>query len=238
MSLYQNRADERFEAAGRQILREHGVTLTFGEDFQEFKEIVTRARPDHRVGDPFDPDVSDLHKDNALWVVGRDSDGVVMHTYAIRLLPMGDMTLAEYFRAHYREFFPERETVDFSRARYKPGPGAKRIQGRVGYCGEFWVGGKPGQFRGTGITGILGPLAFLAAMRRITPNYLIGFMPRPVIYKGFGMRSGWMHAEPYAMRWYTKNSQHMLDGTMVYMSAEDIGFLVDLPITPTMSMAA
>jgi hypothetical protein len=238
MAIHGFDAEDRFDASSQGILDRFGIHLSYGHDFDEYRNLVAKARPDHQVGDPFNPELHRLGKDNAVWVVGWDYEGRIMHTQALRLLPTGNKPLATYFRRRFRDFSPTGLDIDFQRSRYWPGPGAKRILGRVVYSGETWVGGQPGQFRGTGLSSILGRHALLVAMRQLDADYVVGFMTKPVAYKGFCLRMGFMHAEPMALRWYVKGQPDALEGVMVYASEEDMRFVLDLPSIEMEPLAA
>lgn len=238
MAILDLSAEDKFKAAGADILDRFGITLSAGTDFDEYCEYAAQARPDHRVGDPFDHRVHDMADGKACWIVGRDSSGDIIHLQALRLLPTRTMSVGDYFRKNYREFSPSELDIDFERSRYRAGPGAKRMLGRVIYSGETWIGGTPGQFRGTGISNILGRFALMTAIQELSADYVVGFMARPVAYKGFCLRMGFMHAEPMALRWVARDMPQALEGVMVYMSAEDIRFMLDLPSSEIASMAA
>lgn len=238
MAIHGLNAEDRFEAVSLDILDRYGIKLQLGYDFDEYITYVAEARPDHPVGDPFDAKRHGMSRENSCWIVGRDDKGRIMHTQALRMLPTATGTLAEYFRHNFTDFPPSELDIDYERSRYKPGPGARKIRGRVVYSGETWVGGEPGQFRGTGLSNILGRYAMLTAMREFSADYVIGFMARPVAYKGFCLRMGFMHAEPLALRWFTKGNDDALEAVMVYMSEEDMRFIMDLPGVDLEALAA
>lgn len=238
MSIQGLSAEERFEATSQDILERFGVHLTLGSDFDEYRGLLAEGRPEHILGAPFDPELHDLHDGNAIWVIGRDDDGVIMHTQALRMLDLSGQSLGGYLRKSFREFPPSGLDLDMDRSRYKAGPGAKRIMGRVVYHGEVWMGGTPGQFRGSGVSSILGRFAFLTAIRKWAPDYVFGFMPKPVAFKGFVERQGYMHAEPFALRWYLKGKPDPLEGFLAYMSLEDLYFILDMPESEIEALAA
>ena len=238
MAIHGLQAEDRFKAACADILDRFGVTLTVGTDFDQYREYVAKARPDHRIGDPVDSTKHDMRPGKACWVVGHDSEGRIMHLQVLRLLPTKRLTVGEYFRQRFHEFSPSELDIDFVRSRYRAGPGAKRMTGNVVYSGETWVGGQPGQYRGTGISSVLGRFALLTALKEFSADYVVGFMTRPVAYKGFCLRMGFMHAEPMALRWYVKGKPDAMEGVMVYMSDEDIRFILDLPTSEIEAMAA
>lgn len=238
MTIHGLNAEDRFEATSRNMLSRLGVHLTTGSDFEEYRELLAEGRPDHILGAPFDPKVVKLNKRNATWVIGRDDQGRIMHAQAFRLLDLEGGSLAAYLRRSFRDFPPSGLDIDMERSRYKPGPGAKRIAGRVVYHGEVWMGGEPGQFRGSGLSSILGRYAFLTALRKWAPDYMFGFMPKPVAHKGFVERQGYMHTEPFALRWYLKGRPDPLEGFLAYMGLDDLQYILDMPEADIEALAA
>lgn len=231
-------ASERFAATSFDVLNRFGVNLTMGHDFEVYRALLAEGRPDHILGAPFDPKLHDLNEQNAIWVVGHDIDGNIMHTQALRVLDLQGGSLGNYLRHKFREFPPSGLDLDLERSRFRAGPGAKAIRGRVCYHGEVWMGGAPGQFRGTGVSGLLGRFAFLTALETFAPDYVFGFMPKPVAHKGFVERQGYMHAEPFALRWFIKDNPNPLEGYLAYMSREDMHFVLDMPESELTALAA
>lgn len=238
MTIHTVNDDSFVLAASLDVLNHHGISLTTGSDFEEYRALLGLGRPDHELGAPFDPAFHDLNSENAIWVIGRDETGQIMHAQALRMLDLGYKSLSEYMRQGFREFPPSGLDIDYERSRYRAGPGASRISGRVCYHGEVWMGGEPGKYRGSGLSCVLGRYAFLTAMQLWSPDYVIGFMPRPVAFKGFAERQGYMHAEPGCLRWFVKGSDKPLEGFMVYMSNEDIRFVLDMPLAELVAQAA
>lgn len=238
MTIQGLNAEDRFTATSQDILDRFGIKLTLGHDFDEYRVLMQEGRDGHILGAPFDPALHTLNEQTGIWVIGRDSNGVIMHTQALRLLNLEGRSLGSYLLRRFRDFPPSGLDIDMARSRYKAGPGAKRITGQVVYHGEVWMGGTPGQFRGTGISSILGRFAFLTALRKWSPDYVFGFMPKTVAHKGFVTRQGYMHAEPFALRWYIKGNPDPLDGYLAYMSREDMQFVLDMPENELAAMAA
>lgn len=238
MTIYQGTDDSFVLAASLDLLKRHRVTLQTGSDFEEYRELLAEGRPDHQLGAPFDPRFHVLDESNGIWIVGRDETGRIMHAQALRMLDIGYAPLSEYMRHRFRDFPPSGLDIDFERSRYRAGPGALRINGRVCYHGEVWMGGEPGRYRGSGLSCVLGRYAFLTAMRLWSPDHVIGFMPRQVAFKGFAERQGYMHAEPGCLRWFMRGSDTPLEGFMVYMSNEDIRFVLDMPLAELVAQAA
>lgn len=229
LALIDVKSVDRFGATSSIALEQVGLCLTVGYDFEEFRAISAQARPDHEIGAPFCADTQNLGKGNAIWIVGRDETGETVHLQALRVLPTNATSLAEYFRHNFKLYAPGDVDIDFERSRYRPGPGAKRIFGTVVYSGEMWIGGEKGRFRGTHVSSLLARIMFMTALREFGADYVVGFMARPVAHKGFPMRMGYMHAEPQAVRLQVRGELNPMEGLMVYMSSEDIEFLLGLP---------
>jgi len=230
MSFHSAQDETQFLATSLDALARLDVTLKLGTDFDEYKSILADGRPDHQIGAPFDPKVHALDKSNSVWVIGRDKSGRLMHTQALRLVDVGPGTLAQYLGRGFKLFPPSGLPIDFRKSRFRAGPGAQRITGRVCYHGEVWIGGEPGQYRGTGLSSILGRFAFLTALQTFAPDHVFGFIPQPVAHKGFVERQGYMHTDPSSLRWFVNGKEKPLEGLMVYMSAEDMRFVLDIPI--------
>ncbi|WP_227270919.1 hypothetical protein [Roseobacter weihaiensis] len=238
MTIHTFSDDSFFTAASLDILSRYEVDLTIGDDFEEYRELLAEGRPDHILGAPFDPTLHDLNEKNAFWIVGRSADGTMMHAQAMRLLDTGTSSVGEFFRYNFRKFPPPGVDIDYQRSRYRAGPGAQRMTGRVCYHGEVWMGGEPGQYRGSGLSSLLGRFAFLTALQRLSPDYIMGFILKPVAFKGFVERQGYMHAEPGALRWYKQGAADPMETFMVYMSNEDARFVLDMPLQELVSLAA
>ncbi|MEM1352265.1 MAG: hypothetical protein AAGF27_07960 [Pseudomonadota bacterium] len=238
MTMHSFSDDNFFRAASIDILSRYKVKLTVGSDFEEYRELLAEGRPDHKLGAPFDPVLHKLDDSNAFWIVGRSANGKMMHAQAMRLLDNGPSSVGEYFRFNFRSFPPSGVDIDFRRSRYRAGPGAQRMKGRVCYHGEVWMGGERGEYRGSGLSCVLGRFAFMTALQRLNPDHIVGFMLRPVAFKGFAERQGYMHAEPGALRWYLQEARTPLETFMVYMSADDIRFVLDMPLQELVAMAA
>lgn len=219
-----------FAAAGGDVLRELGIELSIGTDFYEYRRLLAEGRPNQPLGAPFDPDIHNLNTGNAFWMLGRNAQGELMHSQASRFIDLKTQKLSGYLLKHFREFPPTLPDIDLPRSRYRAGPGANRMSGRVIYHGEAWMGGEAGQYRGSGLSTLLARYNLLITMQRWNPDHVFGFLANPVAFKGFGERMGYMHTEPGAVRWFRKGSDKVMEGFLCYLSNEDIRFLLDMPV--------
>lgn len=238
MSIHPNIQKEFLLATSLDHLRSCGISVVTGSDFEKYREILAVARPDHTLGVPFDPKRQPLNPGNSYWMAGYDADGKIVHTQALKRLNLTTSSLGEYMTRNLREFEPPMGGIDYDKTIYRPGPGARRIRGTVTYHGEFWVGGEPGQFRGTGMSSLLARHAFLTALLRWSPDYFFGLMSKSLVYKGFAARFGYMHSDPDAIRFAQLDSEDVFEVVMGYMTNEDLRFFLDMETPGALTKAA
>ena len=229
MAILGMRSEERFEATSQAIIDRFGISLTTGTDFDQYREIVEQDRAQQKLGSPFDNEIHDLNENNAFWLVARDWSGTLVHTQAFRKIELEKKSLASYMRQSFRQYSPVGLDLDLAASRFRPGPGAKRIAGRTVYHGEFWISPDTGDFRGGNLSCVIGRIGFLMVIKKWHPDYVFGLIAKPVAHKGFPMRLGYFHAEPYAVRWKLRHKPNYLEGFLAYMSLEDMYFVLDMP---------
>jgi len=238
MTLVTLQSGDRFVANSSELFQHYGVEMEVGYDFHAYRDILAYARPDQELGAPFDPDTHNLTPQNALWMIGRDRSGDIIHTQALRMLEMNGQSVAEYFTRQFRDFPPPVPGVDLARSRFRAGPCAKRSRGQVCYNGEFWI--KPGEasLRGQGLSCVLGRYAFFQALQHWDPDHMVGFMAKQVACKGFPQRLGWMNTQPGALRWFFEGSDTPVEGFMTFMDREDLHYVLELPLAEYVALAA
>lgn len=230
MSFHNLGVGAQVKATSIEIFDRFGVRMVVGSDFNEYHKELLKFRPHQPLGAPFDPTIHNMSSKNCFWVIGYDSDNRVVHTQAMRVIDLGSRSLADHMNADFRKYPPVGVDLDLDASRYRPGPGARRITGKAAYHGELWIDDKSEEFRGTGLSELLGQYAFLLALERFDPDFVFGFVARPVAHKGLAERLGFMHNEPRAVNWRMAESPKVLEGYMVYMSNEDLHFVLGLPV--------
>lgn len=229
---------ERFVSSTASALERQGIGITLGYDFDEYRSRLNVARPGHMVGAPFDPKLHDLNEKNAFWMIGQNRRGEIMHTQTLRLLDIGHGTVGDYFSKGFSDFPPPGVQIDMKRSSYRVGPGANRMTGQVAYHGEFWIGGEPGEYRGSGLSSILSRLGFWEALQRWDLDHIVAFMAQAVAFKGLVERAGWMHTDPSVLRWFLEGKDTPIEGFMAYLHREDVHFLLNAPRTAKVAKAA
>lgn len=238
MTIHYNVQEDYLYATSLKLIERLGVTITTGDDFEEYRDLLAQARPDHVLGEPFEPRKYQLNPDNALWVIGRNSDGTIVHTQAMKRLNLSRTCLSEYLQRNLKEFEPSFIDIDYTKSFYRPGPGSRRITGDVVYHGEFWIGGPRGAYRGTALAPLLGRHAFLMSLTRWQPDYSFGFVAKPLSYKGFAARFGYMHTEHNAIRYVLKETGEVFEGMLGYMTREDLDYVAETPVAEMLFEAA
>lgn len=202
-------------------LHSYGVQLQFGSDFNKFLNIVERERPDQPIGEVFLK--SRKTRNNFVWAVAWGPDNEIVATQASLMLQV-DTNLGDFIKESFGLFTPPNLPVDLEKSRYRPGPGAKRMTGKICYTGEFWVE-RPRYRDFRGFEQLFSRLVLLEIKEQLRPDYIFGISS--FFLKHF-RHFGYFHAEPGAFRWKLLAHDKPLDAMMLYMSNEDIDFVEDV----------
>jgi len=209
------------------LARSTGITLDVSTDFEEFREVRMAQRDRPSVYPMYDPASSYVDRTNGFWIKGVDEDGKLVHTQAVRLLNLSEMTLAEHLRLHRHKYMTPGDTDDPTSYEYSPTPAAERITGRVCYHGELWLSECRRGAAGAGLTTILPRLALALAQMEWSPDYVFGFMYPMAASKGLAAREGYMHMEPGA--WRVPGNGSRFPEWIVWMAREDLKYLMTIP---------
>ena len=96
MTVHYNTHEDYLFATSLDIFQNLGLKISMGTDFEEYRAVLAEARPDHLLGEPFEPLKYGLTDTNAVWIVGRNSKGAVIHTQAMKCLQLGPQRLGDY----------------------------------------------------------------------------------------------------------------------------------------------
>ena len=230
MTFQNMQSGERFVATCHKAFAAHGLTLRVGYDFEEYKSVLARGRPDHTIGAPFNPELHDFSDGSAFWIAGTNPSGEIVHTQALRVLHLSDASLGAYLTDRFTDFPPPNIPLDMTRSNYRAGPGAQRMSGTIAYHGEFWLGGSTGEFRGSGVSTVLARYGFWMALQHWNPDFIFAFILNAVHHKGLAARTGWMHTDPAALQWFPQGGVAPIETVMAYLHNADVQFLLDLPL--------
>ncbi len=226
----------RYLSETANALKSQHLHIEVGDDFERYAQIVKDGRPEQPLGPPFDPTKQFLPAARGIWIIGRNSKGVLVHTQAMRLLDLYDQTLARYLSSRFGDFPPGGVGIDHDGSWFRPGPGAAKITGRAVYHGEMWLK-DDSAYRGRGLIDLLARFSFLTAMLHWQPDFLFGFMLRPIARRGLAEREGYMHCDPYCLSWKIEGRNEPLDCNMVWMALEDLRHVMHVPTKEVMEPA-
>lgn len=227
MSIHSTFEGAQFIAQASDIVKDNGIFLRVGTCFSEYASLVSSQQQQQLVGLPFDYRKNNLQPDNGFWIAGWDENGALVHKQAVRVIDLAGLSLAGYMARKYIDFPPSGLDLDMVKSHYNPGPAARRILGKVCYHGDFWLGE---DYRSTGLVSVLARFALATTLLRWSPDFVIGFMLRPVAFKGLAEREGYMHSEPGCLFWHCADNDAVLETFMVWMAREDISHLLTMPL--------
>lgn len=211
------------------MLDEVQLSITVGDDFHAYARIIADERTEQPLGPPFDPTRHDLTGGRAFWIIGRNPQGELVHSQAMRLLDLGNQNFADFLRHGFHTFPPPGVPIDYENSAYNPGPGARRITGRVAYHGELWIRDDP-SYRGRGVVDYLARFAFLSASMHWQPDFLAGFVARGNARRGLIERLGYMHCDPFALTWKVEGRNQPFIANLVWMNLDDVHHVTHVPL--------
>ncbi len=203
--------------------------IEVSDDMAAYARLIATERPEQPLGAPFDPALQDLDGGKAYFISGRNPQGELVHTQALRLLDLGDGSVADYLRRNFHDFPPPGVPIDLANSAYNAGPGARRMKGRVVYHGEIWIKDNPA-WRGRGVIDHLSRFALLTASMHWQPDYVFGFIARGKARKGLTERLCYMHYDPYALAWSLEGRNQPITGNLAWMANDDIRYMMDVPL--------
>ena len=221
----------RFVSTIADLVAAQGLTLEIGSDFSAFQQALKEQPERNALAPRFDPELNDLNENSAFWMLGRNPQGEIVHTQAMRIIDLEGLTLATYMDASFRHFTPAGFGIDKSQSHYQGSPGSRAIAGTVCYHGELWLKGGPGGYRGAGMTAVLARLALVMALMKWAPDYVFGFMFPLAACKGLAAREGYMHTEPGTLYWALPGQREKMEIWTVWMSRDDIRHILTIPPT-------
>ncbi|MCR9151497.1 MAG: hypothetical protein NXH83_15100 [Rhodobacteraceae bacterium] len=208
-------------------IKEAGLDVEIGTDFVRYRRIRKSQIADRPIYPMFDSASSYVDASNGFWIAGFDEEGALIHTQAMRLLPLGDATLAEHLAEHRLKYVTPGLVADPEEASYHIDTVAGQIAGRVCYHGEFWLAGGARSLRGGGVIALLSRLAFELAEATWGPDYVFGFVDARHALTGTPARHCYFHGAPGT--WQTRDGAVFAEEWLVWMSARDIAALTASP---------
>lgn len=201
-----------------------GLFIEIGDDFQDYAALLKTQKKRHFIGPIFTSRNSDLNRDNAFWIIGSNSENEIVHTQAVYFFDIGKQALSHYLLKNIARFSSHCESR--YNLRYNPGPGAKNMQGRICYHGEFWLHIGPSSCGTSGTLALLTRLMMAECLKRWKVDYFFAFMRALNACRGLAARGGFMHFDPYAMVWDDPEKGVEQEAWVTWSSREDMEHLL------------
>ncbi len=172
--------------------RKQGITVQAGNDFRYFFDLAQEVRG-QKPTVFFDPDLSDLTAENAMWIIGRHKRKVV-HLQAFRSCLVGEGF--RQFIVNWMAGMHHRRGEPLAMKRFDASEteATKALRGRLVYHGELWI--KPGRARlMDGPVDVLGRLGLLSAYLKWQPRAVFALVSGRSIRRGMVTRYGYPYIE-------------------------------------------
>lgn len=206
-----------------------GLSLRFGCDFDEFKNLLVDVTERHHINPAFDTEFCKLDASNAFWMIGYNSEGEIVHTQAMKLLDLEGKKLSRHFKKCIADYRSHGLNLDVDKTEVHLSNEAGKIAGDVTYHGEVWVKAGRGGYRGGSLIVLLTRLMLLKALIRWSPDYFIGLQSPLTTCRGLGVREGYMRMEQRTLVWHPKNDDTPIEDWMVWMKNDEAEFNLRLP---------
>jgi len=208
------------------IVESNGIFLESGSDFRYFKNALRKVMKTTQLGPKFDPDRNDLNGDSALWIIGRNNEGEIVHTQAFCMVDLENYSLGNYLEERYVDFIPY--LLDKSRSEFLSGPGSSTATGTACYHGEFMLKRCYSGLQSGAISTLLFRLATASCMVAWSPDIIFGFMHSRLILNGLAAKAGFMHSEPDSITWARPDMNRTKKSWIVWLENQDINHLMKL----------
>jgi len=179
-------------------LKEMGITVRWGNDFNVFERIISRHDERSAPGLGFRPEYNHPDRLDGVWLVAYRGAGELVHTQACRrvsILPDMRTHLQTGATAYETETFK----FDLDRLEVNLSPEAAKMKGDAIYHGEAWLKGGPGGIRGGLALCIFSRMMIARALSLWDVEHIYGLIPPFPGIKGLPQRYGYTRCEQGAV---------------------------------------
>ena len=208
------------------LIEKLGISLRSGTDFKILDFLVKTSDRETPMDPIFLPAQSDIEQTGGIWLLGQNDEGDIVQTQAMRLLDLGDGTLADYLDSRIHEIRPHGYLVDCENTRWRLSPKASRISGKVLYHGGLWI---RKDCRGGSITSLVTRYLLAKAVLELQPDYFVGLQAPFISCRGLAAREGYMHLEQHCILWKLQGKEEIFEDWLVWMDREDAEFNLAMP---------
>lgn len=198
-----------------------GIRVEIGDDFAKYRAYRNQQVDRGAMYPMFDVSSSYIDRSNGFWICGFDPNDELIHTQAVRLLDLSDVSLAMHLNDHRHKYITPDTTPDPDLTFYSGPEALHSITGQVCYQGDFWLRANGlGGPRSQGATALLSRALFEIMVGAWDPSYIFAFVPKRLGAKGAHLRYGYTHCEPG--RWIGPDQQVTEEEYLIWMAAKDM----------------
>lgn len=202
-------------------LENAGMRIEVGGDFSLYRSYRAQCAGRGGIYPIFDTASSFIDESNGFWICGFNDADELIHTQAVRMLDLKNVSLGQHFDVHRHKYITPDTTPDPDKTYYKGPEALKSVTGRVGYCGDFWLPSRGlGGPRSQGATSLLARLLFEVLQQTWQPDYVFALVPKQLASKGAHLRYGYSHCEPG--HWIGPDEQVTDEDYLIWMNSDDI----------------
>lgn len=202
-------------------LADMGIQVEVGDDFAKYRAYRGQQLDRGPVYPMFDVASSYIDRTNGFWICGFNSNDELIHTQAVRLLDLSDISLASHLKDHRHKYITPDTTPDPDVTFYSGPEALQTITGKVCYQGDFWLRANGlGGPRSQGTTALLSRILFELMVGAWNPSFVFALVPKRLGAKGAHLRYGYTHCEPG--RWLGPDQQVTEEDYLIWMGAKDM----------------
>lgn len=205
-------------------LEQVGIRVEVGDDFQRYRHYRAQCQSRAPIYPMFDIEKSYIDHTNGFWVCAFEPGGDLIHTQALRLLNLQDISLDAHLKLHRHKYITPDSTPDPDKTAFVGPRALQEITGQVGYQGDFWLRseGLVGP-RSFGATALLSRVLLELAGLAWGPSFIFALVPKKLAAKGAHLRYGYVHCEPG--QWIGPDQQVTDEDHLIWMNSDDLAAL-------------
>ncbi len=208
------------------IIEKLGLTLKSGRNLQEFKSIVDGQPARHPIASMFHQTCESDQVDDVLWLAGFSKSGELVHTQAIKLFDIGQLSLEAFLHNQVWNIFPPGYSPDYTKRKFHLSDDAKKMRGKIVYHGEIWL---KDQYRGGALSVLLSRLMLIWSVILWRPDYILGFQLPITSMKGLAVRESYMRMEQRSLVMFNEQTEAFFEAWLVWMNQSEAVFNLKLP---------
>lgn len=217
----------RYVSEVESIIKDAGLTVEISNDFFAYREYRMNQADRPPIPAMFDIASSFIAPENAFWIKITNDAGKIVHSQAIRLMPMSEGATLNDHVAGSRLIYAPPELLGEGDVNFKGPEVMQRISGQIAYHGEAWTESSLRRVRRGELSLIFGRLG-VALARMFWPKLdcSFAFMCTSHVLRGLHARAGFANME--ACTWKAGKAPSFREW-LVWIDKEGIDNMLSYP---------